>query len=110
MSRKRNKNDELLMKEALEKTLRQVFSPTAVLDPDDYAYLLAHTYFRMHGHELKGEDLYENGKKVGSVGSVKYDGTKLDIQIQIDKPLHFILIDIDLKSLGSKDDDEIDKE
>jgi len=109
MLKKRNKNDELILKEELEKVLRQVFSPTAVLDSEDYAYLLGRKYFAMHGQELRGDDVYEKDKKVARIKNLSYDGSEFKIDVRVIKPLHHIVVNVDLNKLGEDEDEDSDK-
>ena len=95
--KKKNENDEKLLREALNKALKGVLDPTGCLDSDDYAYLLARRYFQMHGYELKGDDIYLDGKKNAVLSEASYDGKKFDLKIKVIKPIHFIMVNIEIK-------------
>ena len=83
-----------LINEALGRSLAGV-----AVDAEDYDYIMAKALLRAHDLKLTDNDVYKDGKLVGRMGNLNYDGKNFDMSIQWLKSLHYVTLSITLDGI-----------
>ena len=97
MSNKKEKEDSAL-NEAIRNAIHNILMCLVIgkNDTEDLAYIILHTIFKVHGLNLRGDDVYKDGKLIGEIKDYKFDGKLVTCNMKYNEPTHYIDVTINM--------------